>query len=348
MLGVAAVALFLSTLTTSSIGAALGTIGVLITSTVLLGLDAAESLHPVPADPLLAGLRRPLPGPDPVGRRDARSGGAARLPAGLRARRLGELQHQGHQRLILTLQLRLALRRLSADCWQSDPDRHPRTGRRPSTEVTAARLTGSPGSSPCSAVEPGQTSWTSTLSAPSSAAESTGVTTRSKRDRTVAQSGPSGVSSPALSRRSRSLSGTSCSQAVGQPPASSLPERRLAGAVVRRAEGEHPPGRAPLRRGPEPRAGRPRRPRSSRSRPPTARRTRPEPLAPPRPGARPRPAGRRCRRRAAPPRPPSARPRAARPPAGRGTRPGRRTRAPAAPGPAGPAARRPPAASCRG
>lgn len=46
MLGVAAVALFLSTLTTSSIGAALGTVGVLITSAVLLGLDAAESLHP--------------------------------------------------------------------------------------------------------------------------------------------------------------------------------------------------------------------------------------------------------------------------------------------------------------
>jgi ABC-2 type transport system permease protein len=46
MLGVAAVALFLSTLTTSSIAAALGTVGVLIASTVLLGLDAAESLHP--------------------------------------------------------------------------------------------------------------------------------------------------------------------------------------------------------------------------------------------------------------------------------------------------------------
>jgi len=46
MLGVAAVALFLSTLSTSSIGAALGTVGLLVTSTVLLGLDAAESLHP--------------------------------------------------------------------------------------------------------------------------------------------------------------------------------------------------------------------------------------------------------------------------------------------------------------
>jgi ABC-2 type transport system permease protein len=46
MLGVAAVALFFSTLTSSSIGAALGTIGLLIASTVLLGLDAGEALHP--------------------------------------------------------------------------------------------------------------------------------------------------------------------------------------------------------------------------------------------------------------------------------------------------------------
>lgn len=46
MLGVAAVALFFSTLTTSSIGAALGTVGLLIASTVLLGLDAASALHP--------------------------------------------------------------------------------------------------------------------------------------------------------------------------------------------------------------------------------------------------------------------------------------------------------------
>ncbi|MGH3339444.1 MAG: ABC transporter permease [Propionibacteriaceae bacterium] len=46
MLGVAAVALFFSTLTRSSIGAALGTVGILIASTVLLGLDAANVLHP--------------------------------------------------------------------------------------------------------------------------------------------------------------------------------------------------------------------------------------------------------------------------------------------------------------
>ena len=46
MLGVAAIALFLSTVSSSAIGAALGTIGILIASTVLLGLDAAKSLHP--------------------------------------------------------------------------------------------------------------------------------------------------------------------------------------------------------------------------------------------------------------------------------------------------------------
>jgi ABC-2 type transport system permease protein len=46
MLGVAAIALLLSTLTDSAVAAALGTIGFLIASTVLLGLDAAESIKP--------------------------------------------------------------------------------------------------------------------------------------------------------------------------------------------------------------------------------------------------------------------------------------------------------------
>ncbi len=46
MLGVAAIALFLSTVTDSAVAAALGTIGFLIASTVLLGLDAAETLRP--------------------------------------------------------------------------------------------------------------------------------------------------------------------------------------------------------------------------------------------------------------------------------------------------------------
>jgi ABC-2 type transport system permease protein len=46
MLGVAAIALFLSTVVESPLAAALGTIGVLIASTLLLTLDAANSLYP--------------------------------------------------------------------------------------------------------------------------------------------------------------------------------------------------------------------------------------------------------------------------------------------------------------
>ncbi len=46
MLGVAAIALMLSTMTDSAVAAALGTIGFLVASTVLLGLDAADSIKP--------------------------------------------------------------------------------------------------------------------------------------------------------------------------------------------------------------------------------------------------------------------------------------------------------------
>jgi ABC-2 type transport system permease protein len=46
MLGVAAIALFLSTVVTTPLAAALGTMGVLVTSTVLLTLDAADVLQP--------------------------------------------------------------------------------------------------------------------------------------------------------------------------------------------------------------------------------------------------------------------------------------------------------------
>jgi len=46
MLGVAAVALFLSTLTDSPLAAALGAIALLVTSGVLVGLDAAASVQP--------------------------------------------------------------------------------------------------------------------------------------------------------------------------------------------------------------------------------------------------------------------------------------------------------------
>ncbi len=46
MLGVASIALFLSTLASSPLGAAMGTLAFLIGSTVLLTLDAADSLRP--------------------------------------------------------------------------------------------------------------------------------------------------------------------------------------------------------------------------------------------------------------------------------------------------------------
>ena len=46
MLGVAAIALLMSTLTDSAVGAALGTIAFLVASSVLLGLDAADSIKP--------------------------------------------------------------------------------------------------------------------------------------------------------------------------------------------------------------------------------------------------------------------------------------------------------------
>lgn len=46
MIGVAAVALFLSTLTDSPLGAALGAVALLVASTVLVGLDAADAVRP--------------------------------------------------------------------------------------------------------------------------------------------------------------------------------------------------------------------------------------------------------------------------------------------------------------
>ena len=46
MLGVAAMALMLSTFTDSSVGAALGALAFLIASTLLLTLDAADALQP--------------------------------------------------------------------------------------------------------------------------------------------------------------------------------------------------------------------------------------------------------------------------------------------------------------
>ena len=69
MLGVAAVALFLSTVVESPLGCRARHDGVLVASTLLLTLDAADVAVALPADPLLAGVRRPVPRPDPVAQR---------------------------------------------------------------------------------------------------------------------------------------------------------------------------------------------------------------------------------------------------------------------------------------
>ena len=73
MLGVAAIALFLSTITDSALGAALGALAALVASEVLVTLDAAAVGPALPADPVLAGLDRLLPGADPLARHRARA-----------------------------------------------------------------------------------------------------------------------------------------------------------------------------------------------------------------------------------------------------------------------------------
>ena len=99
MLGVAAIALMLSTFTDSPLGAALGALAFLIASTLLLTLDAARGAAAVPADPLLAVVRRPVPRPDPVARHRAGRAAAGRLRRWCSSARLGELHHQGHHLL---------------------------------------------------------------------------------------------------------------------------------------------------------------------------------------------------------------------------------------------------------
>ena len=98
MLGVAAFALFFSTLTDSPLGATLGALAVLVASSLLFTLDAAVADRAVPADPVLAGVRRLLPRPDPVAGHRPRPGAAGRLRRRAAGRRLGELHHQGRHR----------------------------------------------------------------------------------------------------------------------------------------------------------------------------------------------------------------------------------------------------------
>ena len=121
----------------------------------------------------------------------------------------------------------------------------------------------------------GTESCTRRFSAPARAAESVGVTTVSEVERSVTQRGPAGVSSPALSRSSRSLSGHEL-LAGGRAAADGVGRgRRDVGAVVRRSDREHAPYQTERRR------------RRAR----TAARRRPPPSS--RPG---RPSGHRCGR----------------------------------------------------
>ena len=99
MIGVAAMALFLSTLTDSPLSASLGALAFLIGSSLLLTLDAARSLAALPADPVLAVVRRPVPRSDPVAQRRARRRHAARLRRRAARRGVGQLHDQGRHEL---------------------------------------------------------------------------------------------------------------------------------------------------------------------------------------------------------------------------------------------------------
>ena len=99
MLGVAAFALFFSTLTDSPLGATMGALAVLV--------DVVAAVHPgcgvahraLPAHPLLAGVRRLLPRPDPLARHRPGPGAAGGLRRRAARRRLGELHDEGrHER----------------------------------------------------------------------------------------------------------------------------------------------------------------------------------------------------------------------------------------------------------
>ena len=95
------------------------------------------------------------------------------------------------------------------------------------------------GTSGCSARTPGHTSWSEMSSAPSREPESGGTTVLSSSVHSATHTGPGGVSSPALSRRSRSESGVELLAGRGaRRGAERARERREVGAVVRRGEGD--------------------------------------------------------------------------------------------------------------
>ena len=211
MLGVAAVALFLSTTVRSPLAAAMGTLALLIGSSLLLTLDAARRAAALPRHPLLAVVRRPLPRPDPVARRRARGDPAGRLRRGLPRRRLGQLRHQGHHRLTARRPQPVVGVGGGADRGRRDRRRgtpqlgqhhrhHGRVGRQLAVGDLAAgadRLDGE--------VERARRATRSPA----------GWRPGRRWSRSRPSAGPAGVSSPELSERTRSLSVTSWRQAAG-------------------------------------------------------------------------------------------------------------------------------------
>ena len=114
MLGVAAIAVFLSTVTDTPLAASMGALAFLIASTLLLTLDAAPSLQPyLPTRYWLSfvDLFR-----DPILWRDVVRGSAApnRLRRSVSRRGLGQLHDQGHHELSRAQSAAAAVRRGSA------------------------------------------------------------------------------------------------------------------------------------------------------------------------------------------------------------------------------------------
>jgi ABC-2 type transport system permease protein len=171
MLGVAAFALFFSTLTDSPLGATMG------------ALDA-----------LLAVVRRLLPRPDPLARHHPRDRAAGRLRRRAAGRGMGELHDEGHHEL--------------RPAQSASPSSTGGPGASSASTISWTR--GSLGSCPCPTCASAHTDWTGRFTAPSSRAESGGVTVWSRAVQIDTHVGPSGVSSRALRRAISSLSGSIC------------------------------------------------------------------------------------------------------------------------------------------
>ena len=244
MLGVAAIALFLSTLTDSPLAAALGALGVLVASSLLLTLDAAHVARALPAHPLLAGVRRLLPRPDPVARHRARRAACRRVYVVVF---LGAAWANFTTKDITELSTAASAvgRMPAAQSAGPSATRRP-AQRRPAPIAMHQRVARA--ASPCATRESGADRLHGDVQR---AVEAGGVRRRHGlvvRGPDRHPGGPAGVSSPALSRAQQVAVGASCWQpaghAVGRQRAR---EPGQVGAVVRRAEGDHAaaPGRAP-------------------------------------------------------------------------------------------------------